>query len=102
VLREPHAVSASHSQIRSNCCLGRIARQLPTDWQQRYGYRPVLLESFVQSERFRGTCYKAANWLHVGQTTGRGKLDVTHQYAIPVKDIWLYPLERSFRQALTR
>ena len=82
--------------------LGRIARQLPTDWQQRYGYRPVLLESFVQSDRFRGTCYKAANWLHVGQTTGRGKLDVTHQYAIPVKDIWLYPLQRSFRQALTR
>ncbi|MHB1829650.1 MAG: Druantia anti-phage system protein DruA [Steroidobacteraceae bacterium] len=82
--------------------LGRIARQLPTDWQRRYGYRPVLLESFVQSDRFRGTCYKAANWLHVGQTTGRGKLDVTHQYAIPVKDIWLYPLQRSFRQALTR
>lgn len=81
--------------------LGRIARQLPTDWQQRYGYRPVLLESFVQSDRFRGTSYKAANWIHVGQTSGRGKLDVTHQYALPVKDIWLYPLVRSFRQHLT-
>ena len=81
--------------------LGRIARQLPTDWHQRYGYRPVLLETFVQSDRFRGTCYKAANWTHVGQTRGRGKLDVTHQYAMPVKDIWLYPLAKSFRQQLT-
>jgi len=81
--------------------LGRIARQLPTDWQQRYGYRPVLLETFVQSDRFRGTCYKAANWTHVGQTRGRGKLDVTHKCAIPVKDIWLYPLEKSFRRQLT-
>jgi hypothetical protein len=81
--------------------LGHIARRLPTDWQQRYGYRPVLLETFVQSDRFRGTCYKAANWIHVGQTTGRGKLDVTHQHALPVKDIWLYPLARSFRQQLT-
>jgi hypothetical protein len=81
--------------------LGRIARQLPTDWQQRYGYRPVLLETFVQSDRFRGTCYKAANWVHVGQTRGRGKLDVTHEYAMPVKDIWLYPLAKSFRQQLT-
>ena len=81
--------------------LGRIARQLPADWQQRYGYRPVLLETFVQSDRFRGTCYKAANWIHVGQTRGRGKLDVTHQYAMPVKDIWLYPLQKSFRRQLT-
>jgi hypothetical protein len=81
--------------------LGRIARQLPADWQQRYGYRPVLLETFVQSDRFRGTCYKAANWIHVGQTRGRGKLDVTHQYAMPVKDIWVYPLAKSFRQQLT-
>ena len=55
--------------------LGHIARQLPNDWQQRYGYRPVLLETFVPSDRFCGTCYRAANWTHVGQTTGRGKLD---------------------------
>jgi hypothetical protein len=81
--------------------LGRIARQLPADWQARYGYRPVLLETFVQSDRFRGTCYKAANWIHVGQTRGRGKLDVTHEHAMPIKDIWLYPLQRSFRQQLT-
>lgn len=82
--------------------LGRIVRQLPTDWAQCYGYRPVLLETFVQSDRFHGTCYKAANWLHVGQTQGRGKLDRTNQYALPVKDIWLYPLHRHFRQILTQ
>jgi len=81
--------------------LGHIARRLPEDWQQRYGYRPVLMETFVQTPRYRGTCYQAANWVRVGQTTGRGKLDVTHQHALPVKDIWLYPLDRSFRQLLT-
>ena len=80
--------------------LGRIARQLPTDWQQCYGYRPLLLETFVQSDRFRGTCYKAANWVHVGQTQGRGKLDVTHRHDQPIKDVWLYPLHRQFRQRL--
>ncbi len=82
--------------------LGRIARQLPSDWTRCYGYRPVLLETFVQSDRFRGTCYKAANWLHVGQTQGRGKLDVTHRHAQPIKDVWLYPLHRQFRQVLTQ
>jgi hypothetical protein len=81
--------------------LSLIARQLPSDWQQRYGYRPVLFETFVESPLHRGTCYKAANWIHVGQTTGRGKLDVTHQHGLPVKDVWLYPLVRSFRQHLT-
>jgi hypothetical protein len=81
--------------------LGHIARRLPEDWQQRYGYRPLLMETFVQTPRYSGTCYKAANWVRVGQTTGRGKLDVTHQRAVPVKDIWLYPLSRSFRQLLT-
>lgn len=82
--------------------LGRIVRQLPSDWAQVYGYRPVLLETFVQTDRFRGTCYKAANWIHVGQTQGRGKLDRYNEYALPVKDIWLYPLHRHFRQLLTQ
>lgn len=81
--------------------LAGITRRLPSDWHNRYGYRPVLLETFIPSDRFRGICYKAANWIHVGQTTGRGKLDVTHQCAIPVKDIWLYPLTRHFQWALT-
>ena len=50
-----------------------MARQLPDDWEERYNIRPVMMESFVQKDRFAGTCYKAANWVNVGQTKGRGK-----------------------------
>ena len=82
--------------------LALAARQLPHDWQQRYGYRPVLLETFVESDRHRGTCYKAANWIHVGQTTGRGKKCPVHQPIVPIKDIWLYPLRRDFAAVLRR
>ena len=70
------------------------------DWQERYGYKPVLIETFVQSDRFQGTSYKASNWIHVGETQGRGKLDVKHENAIPKKSVWLYPLARNFRQLL--
>jgi len=80
--------------------LALMARQLPTDWQQRYGFRPVLLETFVETPRHRGTCYKAANWVCVGQTAGRGKKCPTWQPIVPVKDIWLYPLAKNFRAAL--
>jgi hypothetical protein len=51
-----------------------VVRRLPDDWESRYKIRPVLLETFVDSERFAGTCYKAANWIYVGKTKGRGKL----------------------------
>ena len=80
--------------------LSMIARQLPVDWHQRYGYRPLLLETFVESERHRGTCYKAANWVHVGQTTGRGKKSTVHHQIIPIKEIWLYPLRKNFASVL--
>jgi hypothetical protein len=80
--------------------LSLVAARLPDDWQARYGYRPVLLETFVESARFRGTCYKAANWIHVGVTQGRGKLDVKNEYALPKKDIWLYLLTQDFRTIL--
>ncbi len=80
--------------------LATAIKRLPHDWQTRYGYQPVLLETFVQCNRFRGTCYRAANWIHVGQTQGRGKLDRTHCYQLPVKDIYLYPLHKHFRQRL--
>ena len=79
--------------------LSGVVKQLPRDWQKRYGYAPVLVETFVQQPRFRGTCYRAANWLHVGQTKGRGKRDY-HRYALPVKDIFLYPLHKHFRRHL--
>ena len=82
--------------------LSKVARQLPKDWQLRYGYRPVLFETFVESQRHRGTCYKAANWVHVGQTTGRGKKSAVHHQIIPIKDIWLYPLRRDFAAVLCR
>ena len=88
-----------HKNLASKA-LSLVTKRLAQDWQQRYGYRPVLLETFVQSNRFQGTCYKAANWIHVGQTTGRGKLDVKHEQAIPKKSIWLYPLKKDFRQIL--
>ena len=80
--------------------LSKIARQLPLDWHQRYGYRPVLFETFVETERHRGTCYKAANWIHVGQTTGRGKKSTVHHQIIPIKDVWLYPLRKNFASVL--
>lgn len=80
--------------------LALAARRLPTDWRARYAYEPVLLESFVERARFSGTSYRAANWIHVGQTQGRGKLDRYNLYAKPVKDIYLYPLHRRFRTIL--
>jgi hypothetical protein len=58
------------------------------------------METFVETPRFAGTCYRAANWIHVGQTQGRGKLDSLHQAPLPVKDIWLYPLDKRFRSSL--
>ena len=82
--------------------LSKIARQLPLDWHRRYGYSPVLFETFVESQRHRGTCYKAANWTHVGQTTGRGKKSAVHHQIIPIKDIWLYPLRKDFASVLCR
>jgi hypothetical protein len=82
--------------------LAIVNRQLPNDWQQRYGYRPVLLETFVETPRHRGTCYKAANWINVGKTAGRGKKCHTHKQVIPIKDIWLYPLRKNFRAILGR
>ena len=81
--------------------LALAARQLPADWAARYGYRPVLLESFVDRDRFAGTSYRAANWLCLGQTQGRGKLDRHKLYGKPVKDIYVYPLHRRFKEILT-
>lgn len=81
--------------------LAMTARRVAQDWANRYGYQPVLMETFVETQRFAGTCYRAANWIHVGQTKGRGKLDCNHQASLPVKDIWLYPLDKRFRSLLS-
>jgi hypothetical protein len=89
-----------HGKNLASCILGMAARRLADDWQLRYGYRPVLLETFVERPRFRGTCYQAANWTFLGETQGRGKLDVHNQASLPKKAIWVYPLHKDFRRAL--
>jgi hypothetical protein len=80
--------------------LSGILKPLRTDWRLRYGYEPVLLETFVEVPRFTGTSYRAANWLRLGQTQGRGKLEKQHRQIAPLKDIWVYPLHRDFRKIL--
>jgi len=80
--------------------LSMASRRICEDWLTRYNYEPVLLETFVEKERFLGTCYKAANWIYVGDTKGRGKLDVHYEYKVPVKSVWLYPLRKDFRERL--
>jgi hypothetical protein len=80
--------------------LSLTTRILPDDWEERYNIRPVLMESFVQKNRFAGTCYKAANWINVGQTKGRGKLGPAGKISVPIKDVWLYPMDRKFKVLL--
>lgn len=83
------------SKILSLC-----AKRIPKDWQGIYAYSPVLLETFVEKDRFKGTCYHAANWIYVGETQGRGKKDTHNLRLLPVKDIWMYPLTKDFREKL--
>jgi hypothetical protein len=80
--------------------LGQVAGRIAEDWQGKYGHRVVLLETFVERERFRGTVYRAANWQAVGVTSGRTRQDRHTCLQVPVKDIYLYPLRRAFRGAL--
>jgi hypothetical protein len=80
--------------------LGRVARRIAADWQGRYGHRVALLETFVERRRFRGSCYRAANWIGAGQTRGRTRQDRRHLLQAPVKDVWVYPLQTDFRKVL--
>jgi hypothetical protein len=81
--------------------LALAVKTVPDDWQRCYGYRPVLMETLVDRKRFRGTCYKAANWIHMGKTTGRGRMDrANKQQGASVKVIFVYPLTSRFRQEL--
>ena len=82
-VRVPHL--ASH-------VLGRVARRIDRDWREKYGHGLRWLETFVQRQRFAGTCYRAANWQCVGQTQGRSRQDREHRTRVPVKDVYLYAL----------
>ncbi len=90
-VRIPHL--ASH-------ILSRAARQLRLDWRERYGIEPVLLETLVDRDRYSGTCYRAANWVSVGLTQGRGRMDRTRSAQGSPKEIFLYPLVRRWQQEL--
>jgi hypothetical protein len=80
--------------------LSLAARRVPGDFAAAYGIRPLLLETFVEVGRFAGTCYRAANWVEVGLTQGRGKCDRHNRATLPVKAVYLYPLRRDFRRVL--
>ncbi len=80
--------------------LGRMSKVLPTDWRRLYQHPVYFQETFVDLERFKGTCYKAANWLYLGKTTGRGKNDHTNRPNRSIKAVWGYPLCRDFRARL--
>ena len=85
----------------ASSALALAAKTVPDDWQRCYGYRPVLMETLVDRKRFKGTCYKAANWIHMGKTTGRGRMDRDNkQQGAAVKEIFVYPLTSRFRQEL--
>lgn len=90
-VRIPHL--ASH-------ILGRMIRILSTDWPLFYGHPIYYLETFVDKERFKGICYKASNWVYLGDTTGRGKNDQTHKQNRSIKAVWGYPLTKNFRELM--
>ena len=80
--------------------LSIISRRISSDWLAKYGHPVHLLETFVQRDRFKGTCYKAANWIYVGETTGRGRDSTSKTDKLPIKDVYLYPLQKRFREKL--
>ncbi|MCP4259204.1 MAG: DUF4338 domain-containing protein, partial [Planctomycetes bacterium] len=100
-----HVMNMSRLLIRSciSCknlasrVLGLAVRQFADDFENRYRHRPLLLESFVDTSHYRGTCYKAANWQWIGQTKGRRKQDLLNKQEETIKDIYVYPLDKDFR-----
>jgi hypothetical protein len=80
--------------------LSKCMKQLKEDWHEQYNIKPVVLETFVQRDRFKGSSYQAANWIHIGSTKGRGRQDKSKEFGKPVKDIYLYPLDKNYREEL--
>lgn len=89
-------------QVRNlaSTALALAAARIGKDWQERYGYAPVLLETFVEPKQYQGTCYQAANWIRLGMTAGRGRMDRHTQYLSSPKIIYVYPLRPDFRESL--
>ncbi len=85
----------------ASASLGMVVKQIKRDWLNEYCYEPVLLETFVNMDHYQGTCYKAANWIRMGETKGRGRMDRYFDADLPQKAIFLYPLEKDFRDYLT-
>ncbi len=82
--------------------LSLATKQIADDWVHAYGYRPVLIETFVDPSRYKGTCYQAANWQCLGQTQGRGRADTHNESSKTKKDIYAYPLQNDWRECLTK
>ena len=80
--------------------LSLVCRQISGDWIVKYGHPLYMLETFVERGRFLGTCYKAANWIHVGKTTGRGRNSKSMEAVLPIKDVYVYPLCKRYRELL--
>jgi hypothetical protein len=76
--------------------LSRVLRRLSTDWEAKYGHAILAVETYVDTSRFRGICYKAGNWRLLGQTTGRGRDGGHHNAIVPLKDVYIYPLHTAY------
>ena len=87
----------------ASAMLARVLRRLPDDWQRQYGVRPLLAETLVDRQRFHGGCYRAANWIELGQTSGRGRMDREHKrHGAAVKTVLVYPLVKNAAALLAR
>ena len=95
-LIHPHIKVKNLASHVLSLCMKRLAR----DWQEKYDISPVLLETFVERDRFKGTCYRASNWKHIGITKGRGRQDCKNLYSKSIKDIYVYELEPNAREIL--
>jgi len=89
-----------HVRYLASHIIAKICKILPLDWQKIYNHPIYYIESFVDTERFQGTCYKASNWKYIGKTTGRGKNDQTNKVNRSIKAVWGYPLRKNFREVL--
>jgi hypothetical protein len=89
-----------HVENLASRVLSLAVKRIRSDWQKRYNYQPVLLETFVDTEKYMGTTYRAANWIYLGETTGRGRMDRYNKAILPIKQIYVYPLVKDFRAYL--